>query len=90
MNAGFGSKRGFAGLKWHKLCMRNEALDCPVYASAAARMIGADRWSEAHLADIEEQVAADSKADGVKTKPPPDSSVPQSAAAQVRPWHRIT
>ena len=49
------NKRGFARLEWQKLRERNEALDCRVYARAAAWIIGADRWSEARWADLEAQ-----------------------------------
>lgn len=84
MNASVSSKRGFARLKWLKLRERNGALDCRVHARAAAWMVGADRWSEAHWADIEEQDAGKSKAYGVKTRPPLNPPVPQSGVAQVR------
>ena len=40
------NKRGFARLEWQKLRERNEALDCRVYARAAAWILGADRWSD--------------------------------------------
>jgi len=53
------TKRGFARLEWQKLRERNEALDCRVYARAAAWIVGADRWSEARWADLEAQVAGD-------------------------------
>ncbi len=53
------TKRGFARLEWQKLRERNEALDCRVYARAAAWIVGADRWSEARWVDLEAQVAAD-------------------------------
>jgi phage terminase large subunit GpA-like protein len=39
------TRRGFARLEWQKLRERNEALDCRVYARAAAWIIGADRTS---------------------------------------------
>ena len=51
------NKRGFARLEWQKLRERNEALDCRVYARAAAWIAGADRWSEAHWRELERQVA---------------------------------
>ena len=41
------TKRGFSRLEWQKLRERNEALDCRVYARAAAWIAGADRWTEA-------------------------------------------
>jgi hypothetical protein len=52
------TKRGFQKLEWQKLRERNEALDCRVYARAAAWIAGADRWSEAMWRDLERQVAA--------------------------------
>ena len=50
------TRRGFARLEWQKLRERNEALDCRVYARAAAWILGADRWSEARWADLEAQL----------------------------------
>ena len=52
------TKRGFTRLEWQKLRERNEALDCRVYARAAAWIAGADRWSEARWADLEAQLGA--------------------------------
>jgi phage terminase large subunit GpA-like protein len=49
------NKRGFAKLEWQKLRERNEALDCRVYARAAAWIIGADRWSEARWEELAAQ-----------------------------------
>jgi phage terminase large subunit GpA-like protein len=51
------NKRGFAKLEWQKLRERNEALDCRVYARAAAWILGADRWSEARWDDLAAQLA---------------------------------
>lgn len=40
-------RRGAAPrLEWHKIRERNEALDCRVYARAAAWLVGIDRWTE--------------------------------------------
>jgi phage terminase large subunit GpA-like protein len=50
------TKRGFTRLEWQKLRERNEALDCRVYARAAAWIAGADRWTEAMWRDLEQQV----------------------------------
>ena len=49
------TKRGFQKLEWQKLRERNEALDCRVYARAAAWIMGADRWSENVWRDLESQ-----------------------------------
>jgi phage terminase large subunit GpA-like protein len=59
------NKRGFARLEWQKLRERNVALDCRVYARAAAWITGADRWSEAQWQDLERQVAALDQTDAV-------------------------
>ena len=50
------TKRGFSRLEWQKLRERNEALDCRVYARAAAWIAGADRWTEAMWRNLEQQV----------------------------------
>ena len=52
------TKRGFTRLEWQKLRERNEALDCRVYARAAAWIAGADRWRERKWRDLEAQVDA--------------------------------
>ena len=65
------NKRGFAKLEWQKLRERNEALDCRVYARAAAWIAGADRWSEARWQELERQLAVqpDGPASDVPMKP---------------------
>ena len=50
------TKRGFQKPEWQKVRERNEALDCRVYARAAAWIAGADRWSEDKWRDLEDQV----------------------------------
>ncbi|MCT8159387.1 phage terminase large subunit family protein [Pseudoruegeria sp. SHC-113] len=58
------TKRGFARLEWQKLRERNEALDCRVYARAAAWIAGADRWTDEKWRDLEDQLGvADPSAD---------------------------
>jgi len=66
-------KRGFTKLEWQKLRERNEALDCRVYARAAAWIAGADRWSEARWADLETQLGIEQRSDpnGVTGSEPP-------------------
>lgn len=48
--------------EWEKTRERNEALDCRVYARAAAAIFGVDRFQEKHWAALESQL-------GTKTKP---------------------
>ncbi|QLH39511.1 MAG: phage terminase large subunit family protein [Defluviicoccus sp.] len=50
------TRRGFTRLEWQKLRERNEALDCRVYARAAAWIAGADRWHERKWRELELQV----------------------------------
>ena len=52
-------RRGFTKLEWRQMRERNEALDCRVYARAAAWMLGVDRWTDAKWKSLEQQVAAD-------------------------------
>ena len=53
------TRRGFSRLEWQKLRERNEALDCRVYARAAAWIAGADRWPERKWRELEAQVTPD-------------------------------
>jgi phage terminase large subunit GpA-like protein len=55
-------QRGVTRLEWRQLRERNEALDCRVYARAAAWIAGADRWTEAKWRDLEMQIGT-SRAD---------------------------
>jgi phage terminase large subunit GpA-like protein len=64
-------KRGFSKLEWRQMRERNEALDCRVYARAAAWMLGIDRWQDAKWKSLEQQIARDRE--------------PDRAAGQVRP-----
>ncbi|WP_323042907.1 phage terminase large subunit family protein [Gemmobacter sp.] len=66
------SKRGFSKLEWQKLRERNEALDCRIYARAAAWIVGVDRWPEARWQELEQQldVAAPEVSGGPSGKPP--------------------
>jgi phage terminase large subunit GpA-like protein len=63
------NKRGFTKLEWRKLRERNEALDCRVYARAAAWITGADRWSDAQWDELERQIAPQSGDNGGNTAP---------------------
>jgi phage terminase large subunit GpA-like protein len=67
-------KRGFAKPEWHKVHERNEALDCRVYARAAASIVGIDRWKDEHWRVHEEALGVDPEA-------PPRQSEPKKAAS---------
>jgi len=48
-------RRGYQKLEWQQMRERNEALDCRVYARAAAWLMGIDRWGEPRWSDLEGQ-----------------------------------
>ncbi|MFZ5752385.1 MAG: phage terminase large subunit family protein [Pseudomonadota bacterium] len=77
-------KRGFTRIEWQKLRERNEALDCRVYARAAAWILGADRWPEARWADLEAQLGL-AKQDGPEAGPATAPSVPKRTMQRRRP-----
>jgi len=66
------TKRGFQRLEWQKLRERNEALDCRVYARAAAWIAGADRWGEEKWRDLERQIGS---------LDPRDTAAPETTAS---------
>ena len=66
--SGSHSRNGFAHREWQKLRERNEALDCYVYARAAAAAAGLDRFEERHWRELEKQLGGK-----------PDSALPDSA-----------
>jgi phage terminase large subunit GpA-like protein len=82
------TKRGFSRLEWQKMRERNEALDCRVYARAAAWVAGADRWSEARWHDLEAQVAPlgaePSEPVATQSAPPPMAGKLRSPARRGR------
>ena len=69
------NKRGYAHQEWQKMRERNEALDCRVYARAAAWILGADRWDEATWRRLEAQAGVETRmptatATGIATQDP--------------------
>ncbi len=65
------NRRGYPVRQWRKLRERNEALDCYVYARAAAAIVGLDRFGERHWRDLERHL-------GLRAPPPArrDDAVP--------------
>jgi phage terminase large subunit GpA-like protein len=52
------NRNGFPVREWQKMRERNEALDCYVYARAAASAAGLDRFEERHWQELERQLGA--------------------------------
>jgi phage terminase large subunit GpA-like protein len=59
-------RKGFAYREWQKMRERNEALDCYVYARAAAAAAGLDRFEERHWRELEKHL-------GIAPADPPES-----------------
>ena len=60
-------RNGFPIREWQKVRERNEALDCYVYARAAASAAGLDRFEERHWRELERQLGMERPPD----EPPP-------------------
>ncbi len=82
------TKRGFNRLEWQKLRERNEALDCRVYARAAAWIAGADRWTEAMWRNLEQQVGAPELLEHEKVEKPDAPSASIAGVLRRRPEQR--
>lgn len=76
------SRTGYQKLEWEKTRDRNEALDCRVYARAAAWLMGVDRWSESKWEALEEQL----RTDGREEAPP--AGQPRRRAQPPKPPRR--
>ena len=70
------NRNGFPVREWQKLRERNEALDCYVYARAAAAASGLDRFEERHWCELERQLGRGSSA------PPEHNTKPDNEATQ--------
>ena len=68
-------RNGFPVREWQKVRERNEALDCYVYARAAAAAAGLDRFEERHWRELERQLGL----------PPPGEPMPSNDIPIERP-----
>jgi len=64
-------RTGRVRMEWQQIRPRNEALDCRIYARAAAWDAGLDRMQDKHWKALEQQL----KAKPVKDEPPPQAGV---------------
>lgn len=55
------NKQGYAKKQWVKHFERNEALDCRIYARAAASVLGVDRWSDEDFHAVKMQYVPESE-----------------------------
>jgi len=62
-------RNGFPIREWQKMRERNEALDCYVYARAAASSAGLDRFEDRHWRELERQLGLDPPEDDHEQNP---------------------
>jgi phage terminase large subunit GpA-like protein len=67
-------RNGFPVREWQKMRERNEALDCYVYARAAASAAGLDRFEERHWSELERQLGLASDAATYSHEAPVDTT----------------
>ena len=72
-------RNGFPVREWQKMRERNEALDCYVYARAAAADAGLDRFEERHWRELERQLGVQRPPDEPPPDPAPQVPEPQEA-----------
>jgi phage terminase large subunit GpA-like protein len=70
-------RNGYPVREWQKMRERNEALDCYVYARAAASAAGLDRFEERHWRELERQI-------GLSPPGDPDPQIEQPTEATQR------
>jgi phage terminase large subunit GpA-like protein len=78
------TRNGFRKLEWVKTRERNEALDCRVYARAAAAALGMDGWGEGRWQRLADAVSLPPAAmpEPATTTPAP---TPPAPATDIRP-----
>jgi phage terminase large subunit GpA-like protein len=81
--------KGYRKLEWQKMRERNEALDCRVYARAAAARVGLDRFQEKHWRVVAERMGVPVSPALRPTQQSPVQQQPQ-APAQPRRGRRVS
>ena len=64
--------KGYPKREWQKTRDRNEALDCRIYARAAAIALGIDRWSESKwelISGVKSEATENLKTSAKKSRP---------------------
>ena len=67
-------RNGFPVREWQKMRERNEALDCYVYARAAASAAGLDRFEDRHWSELERQLGVATATDTAMSQGAADGS----------------
>ena len=66
-------RNGYLAREWQKTRERNEALDCYVYARAAAAAAGLDRFEDRHWRELERQLGLPAPGEEAKTTDEPET-----------------
>jgi phage terminase large subunit GpA-like protein len=84
-------RNGFAIREWQKMRERNEALDCYVYARAAASASGLDRFEERHWQELEKQLGVSQRSDATshEQKQAPRTQPDSVVSENRRPTRRV-
>jgi phage terminase large subunit GpA-like protein len=84
-------RNGYAVREWQKLRERNEALDCYVYARAAAAAAGLDRFEHRHWRELERSLGIQEAPDPplmAITTPPDEATGDGGLSTSARPSRR--
>ncbi len=77
-------KRGFPRREWRKLRERNEALDCRIYARAAASALGIDRFGEATWQRLEQALGGNVSRPTDTPEPPKPTQTPPTTRRVIK------
>ncbi len=78
-------RNGFPVREWQKMRERNEALDCYVYARAAASAAGLDRFEERHWSELERQLGLASDAATYSQEAPVEATAQSNLGGGLSP-----
>jgi len=81
-------RNGFPIREWQKMRERNEALDCYVYARAAASAAGLDRFEERHWRELERQLGVDPPPLDTEEAAPPEATPRGGLVVSLHPQGR--
>jgi phage terminase large subunit GpA-like protein len=83
-------KKNIPKREWQKTRRRNEALDCRIYARAAANVIGLDRWKESVWTSYEKRLHVTRTTDPKPEAEVPDVGIPISPNDAPKPVEKST
>jgi len=81
--------KGFKQSEWEKIRERNEAIDCRVYASAAASICGLDRFTEENWQNLDTQlkpVLTEQETSKIVSEPKPTVTAPVQKKKRTSGW----